>query len=147
MRFCQKAFLKTLLLSKNRVQGVLRRSIISGTSAKERRGGDRKSHLYADKKNSVIQFIKKFKCIQSHYCWGKSSKRVYMQSDLNIHKMWKLYCEENGDGGLKVTSSFFRKIFRTRFNIGFGSPKTDKCSKCLSLAERIKRANNDVLRN
>jgi len=55
-------FLSTLLLSKNRVQGVVRRHNIFGTSPTEKRGGDRKSNQFVDRKNEVIAFIKKNQC-------------------------------------------------------------------------------------
>lgn len=34
--------------------------------------------------------------------------------------------------------SYFLTIFNSNFNIGFGSPRTDVCSTCLELGERIK---------
>lgn len=37
-----------------------------------------------------------------------------------------------------VKASYFRRIFNTTFNIGFGSPRTDVCSTCLQLQEQIK---------
>ena len=39
---------------------------------------------------------------------------------------------------MKVSKSFFRNIFNTKFNIGFKSPVSDVCSICLSLDEKIK---------
>lgn len=143
-RICQKAFLSIFMISKNRVQGVVHRNFQSGKSASERRGGDRKGKTHAEKKIAVISFVKKLKCNESHYCREKSSKRVYLSPDLNIRKLWSMYQKEHERDNLQVTKYYFRKIFRTRFNIGFGSPATDQCSTCLSLNERIKRCNNDV---
>jgi len=48
---CRDLFLSTLLLSKNRVQGVVRRHFNLGTSPIEKRGGDRKTNNFMDKKN------------------------------------------------------------------------------------------------
>src|SRR5258705_9616160 len=39
---------------------------------------------------------------------------------------------------LKVKRSFFRSIFTLNYNIGFGSPVTDACSRCMELSENIK---------
>lgn len=43
----------------------------------------------------------------------------------------------------KVKESYFRNIFNTRFNLSFKTPRTDVCSTCLELSERLKRALND----
>lgn len=39
-----------------------------------------------------------------------------------------------------MKESYFRHIFCTEFNIGFGTPSTDACSTCISLAEKIKHS-------
>lgn len=52
--------------------------------------------------------------------------------------------KEQAEGQFKnVKSSYFRKIFRTTFNIGFGSPRVDVCSTCLLYQEQIKHENNE----
>lgn len=134
---CQKAFLDTFRLSKNRVQGVVNRHFVNGSSPIEKRGGDRRLKIYELKMNAVVSFIKQFKVIESHYCRSKTAHRQYLQSELNIRKMWRMY-NEQADDALKVKQSYFRHVFRTKFNIGFGSPRTDECSTCVSLLERIK---------
>lgn len=52
----------------------------------------------------------------------------------------------NGKVGstLKVKQTFFRNIFCTSFNIGFGSPRTDVCSTCLAYDEKIKQASDET---
>ena len=70
---CRNAFLGILLLTKNRVNGVVKRNFISGEVASETRGGDRHSKNFAAKSEAVIEFIKKFKPVESHYCRGKSN--------------------------------------------------------------------------
>lgn len=34
--------------------------------------------------------------------------------------------------------NYFRHIFNTDYDIGFGSPRTNVCSTCLQLTEKIK---------
>lgn len=94
---------------------------------------------------SVVEFIKTFSVIENHYCRSKTSSRVYLHSDLNIKKMWRLY-SLHVDGTMEVKESFFRHIFRTRFNIGFGRPRVDECSTCISLHERIKHEKNCTIK-
>lgn len=57
---------------------------------------------------------------------------MYSPSELNIKKLHRMY------DGIPVKMNFFRKIFNTEYNLGFGSPRTDVCSTCLQLGERIK---------
>nr|CAH7768429.1 unnamed protein product [Callosobruchus chinensis] len=45
---------------------------------------------------------------------------------------------ESVQGNLEVKKTFFREIFLRDYNIGFGSPVIDACSKCIELSERIK---------
>ncbi|CAF4935334.1 unnamed protein product [Pieris macdunnoughi] len=45
---------------------------------------------------------------------------------------------ESDDAHTSVKGSYFRRIFNTHYNLGFGAPKTDVCSKCLELNEKIK---------
>lgn len=93
-----------------------------------------------DRKNEVIAFIKKINVIESHYCRSKSSSRVYISSELNIKKLWQIYNSEALTDSLTVKESYFLHIFCTEFNIGFGTPSTDACSTCISLAEKIKHS-------
>lgn len=62
---------------------------------------------------------------------------MYLSSDLNIKKIWRLY-NESVDHTKKVKQSFFRRIFNSTYNLGFGTPRTDVCSRCLELTEKIK---------
>lgn len=141
---CQKTFMDALLVKKDRVKGIINRYYSSGGNhPTENRGGDRKSEKYLPKMLSVQWFIEKFKCEESHYCRSKT-KRLYLPAGLNIKKMWRMYNAER-DIDLRVKQSFFRKIFNTNYNIGFGSPRTDVCSTCISLQERIK-AEKDPLK-
>lgn len=139
---CRTTFINALGITKHRVQGVGRRFFTTGKFTSERRGGDRKSRTFEDKKNAVISFIKSFKAIESHYCRNRN-QRVYLSSELSIRKMWRIYDQQTTPSHIKVKETYFRKIFTTFFNIGFGSPRTDVCSKCLELDEKIKTEKNE----
>nr|XP_024218186.1 uncharacterized protein LOC112211192 [Halyomorpha halys] len=144
IQVCRKAFIDVLLITKSRVEGVLKRFVETKKMPEETRGGNRKVSLFHDRKASVINFIKKLKCVESHYCRSKTATRVYLSSDLNINKLWRFYDRETNDQSLKVKPTFFRNVFNRNFNIGFGSPSTDECSTCLSLTEQIKRCDSDL---
>ncbi|GBL91369.1 hypothetical protein AVEN_23102-1 [Araneus ventricosus] len=44
---------------------------------------------------------------------------------------------------LTVSLCYFKNLFNTKANIGFGSPSVDVRSKCLEMNERIKAAKID----
>ncbi|CAG4933924.1 unnamed protein product [Parnassius apollo] len=129
--------LKCVALKSPRVDGVAKRHYQTGSIAKENRGGDRKHFIFASRRKSVEKFIKSFTPLESHYCRDQIKVRQYLHPDLNIKKMFKMY-EDQASPGFGVKQGFFRKIVNTRFNICFGSPRTDVCSVCLQLTEKIK---------
>lgn len=137
VKVCRETFLSVLNITKHRVLGVFNRFKKYGSLVPvETRGGSRKEHLFKDKKDSVISFIKGLTAIESHYQRGKS-ERKYLQSDLNIAKLWIMYNSSVSEE-LKVKEWYFRNIFNTRFNVSFTSPSTDECSTCLELNERLR---------
>lgn len=141
MRICKSAFLSILNIGKDRVTGVLQRSFNEGNLAKERRGGDRKSNLFLERKESVKKFIESLQAVEPHYCRSKSSVRLYLPADLTINKLWLMYNDHNRN--LPVKQSFFRNIFNTKYNAGFGSPLKDTCSRCSELNFKIKKETDE----
>lgn len=138
---CRETFLGVLGISKNRVQTVTKHYLLTGDVPKENRGGDRVKNKNDGKKNAVVAYISGYKSVESHYCRSKTTMRVYLPCELSIKAMWRAY---NSDcvQQLNVNYSYFRMLFNTKFNIGFGSPLTDVCSTCLELGEKIKKEGN-----
>ncbi|CAH4034882.1 unnamed protein product [Pieris brassicae] len=145
IRVCQRAFLRILHITKHRVQYIAKRFVESGGEpVKERRGGSHKSKKFAAKKNAVMLFINMFYVDEPHYCRGHSERR-YLPAELSINKMRKMYNNQEGlEEDLKVKKGYFRKIFNNNYNLGFGSPRTDVCSVCLQLFEKIKRESDET---
>ncbi|CAG4975957.1 unnamed protein product [Colias eurytheme] len=133
---CQKTFLGILNISAHRIRKVSQTFTATGSVVQERRGGDHTSAKNRNKLIAVKAFIEKFQCIESHYC-RSTVIRKYLSSSLNIRKMWKLYCQQCEEG-MKVLECYFRSVFTRCYNLGFGSPRTDTCSKCSELTEKIK---------
>lgn len=142
---CQKMFVGVLGVSKFRILNLCEKFIMNGKSPKEKRGGDRKKVRYGSKRKSVKKFIEALEACESHYGRDKS-KRVYLASNLNISKLWKMY-NTKANENLKVQYKFFYEIFTTQYNIGFSSPATDACTSCTSLKLRLKRAINEKEKN
>lgn len=139
---CKKAFIEILCIKAARLEGVVKRFGESGEMPQERRGGDRKTPNFASRKEAVENFVKRFKPLESHYCRSLIKQRLYLASELNIKKMWRMYSDQ-ALAGYDVKHGYFRKVFNRSFNIGFGSPRQDVCSNCLQLTERMKVAINE----
>lgn len=137
LQVCKAAFMGILDVSKDRLKKIAKDHLLTGQLPKENRGGDRKSAKYGNRRRSVKEFIQKLRGVESHYCRSKNIERQYLSSELNIAKLFKMY-NESVDDRLKVKKTFFREIFLRCFNIGFGTPATDACSKCIELSEKIK---------
>jgi hypothetical protein len=78
-------------------------------------------------------------CCKSHYSLN-DTKKIYLPDTLNVHKLCVMYNEMYPNH--KVSDSSYRAIFQQCYNIGFGYPRTDTCSKCDET-----RVNLEQLRN
>ncbi|CAH3967548.1 unnamed protein product [Pieris brassicae] len=123
---------------------LVRRSYKDGGSvAKENRGGNHKKDKYAQRQRSVMTFIESIEAAEPHYCRATSFVRKYLPPELNIKKLWKMYEEQIAiTPYLKVKQSFFRQIFNRKYNVGFGSPLKDTCSRCFELKRKIESTNS-----
>ena len=117
------------MLGRKRLNLITKQFTDSGTISKDKRGGARVTETQRNITESIIAFIKKLK-VESHYGRGQST-RQYLPSDLNITKLYTLWKVERTQGDLPdACRSLFAKIFRTRFNLSFCTPKIDLCSYC-----------------
>lgn len=146
VKVCQKCFVDILKISKFRIQRLCRNELMTGMSPGERRGGDTRSKHSEPKLLEVKKFIESLQTVESHYCRGKS-KRQYLPSHLSIQHLCDAYNNKVDNEELKVKYEYFRKVFVENYNVGFGSPATDQCSKCLELKERIKSTLNEEERS
>ncbi|CAH2088951.1 unnamed protein product [Euphydryas editha] len=145
---CQKFFLNIFGIKKYRVEYLMKKFYETGEFPREARGGDRKTEKYAQKKESVHRFIQSLRCIESHYCRkSKEAERKYLPCELNIKKLYTMYNSDQRNVQLGVKLSYFRHIFNTEYNLGFGTPQTDVCSKCLELKEKIKMEKDEDKKN
>lgn len=135
---CRNFFLEIFGITKHRVAFVMQSFFRDGVLRNESRGGNHKDNKYRDQKTSVHNFIQNLKCVDAHYCRKtKDAERKYLSSELNTTKLYHLYTQsEYLNPNVKL--SYFRQIFNNCYNIGFGAPQTDACSKCLELSNKIK---------
>ncbi|CAF4933893.1 unnamed protein product [Pieris macdunnoughi] len=142
LHVCQSSFLGILQIPRNRIRRVAETFKKTGGLVKENRGGDHTSHKNVYKLQEVKSFIESLQCIESHYC-RSTTERKYLDSTLNIKKLWQIYNEQAVN---TVKQCYFRRIFTTQYNIGFGNPRTDVCSKCTELEEQIKNEKNESVK-
>ncbi|XP_031336004.1 uncharacterized protein LOC116165583 [Photinus pyralis] len=139
IRVCQTFFRNALGLTNHRISHVAK-IICQGEVPKENRGGDHTSAKSATKREKVVEFIGQLKGQESHYNRAKS-KRIYLPAHLSIARLHKMFTE-SVDSQYKVSYLMFRKIFLTKFNIGFSSPASDCCGQCTRLTHMIKIEND-----
>lgn len=134
---CIRTFTEVLQISQYRINRLTRKEF-ANVSIDEQRGGFRMEDRFVEKRRSIKEFISSLVSVESHYCRGKTQKH-YLAPELNITKLHRMYIAQVESEELKsVKLSYFRFIFNTKFNYGFGSPRSDVCSTCLSFQEQIK---------
>ncbi len=107
----------------------------SGEDRSEQRGGSRQTDSQKELKESMVAHIKSFPVTDSHYS-RKKSQQQYLLPHLNISKMFEMWMEKRKAANLpanKKNKSLYENVFRTRFNLAFGTPKSDVCSTCETL--------------
>lgn len=84
----------------------------------------------------IENFIKELPAVPSHYCRSSTSKKYLPVESKNIsavYRGYKIQCESSNPQKIPVSETVFRNVFTTKFNIGFHTPKKDKCSICESM--------------
>lgn len=131
IRVCKVFYLSTLCISQKTVYNVhSKMDKETNTPKPDERGIKSISKINDADKTFVKNHINSFPRVSSHYCRAKTS-REYIQSDLNINKMYELYEEECKKANLSALKlSMYRHIFVNEFNIDFHMPKNDRCDTC-----------------
>lgn len=136
---CKTFFLDTLSISEQIVKTVMKKVNSSRTSVEiDLRGQCSTKRISNTIRQTVIDHIRKFDKVESHYC-RKSTTREYLPSNLNITKMYSLYKEYFQNSNDIATLSMYRHIFNTKFNLHFFKPKKDLCGFC----EKFKNSSDD----
>lgn len=129
-----------MTLGKTRLRRIAHHFVQNGTPPAEERGGKRRNATMMELRQKVVEFIKTLSVRDCHYSRSKST-RQYLPPELNIEKLYKMWKEKYSTvlQRLERTPSlqFFKNIFHSRFNLGFGLPATDQCSLCKQLEIRI----------
>lgn len=144
VKVCRNFFMAATAVKNYRLY-TLCKTIDLGQCPKENRGGDHVSRKSFSKREKVCEFIGNLRGIESHYD-RKKSKRVYLPAHLSIRKLQQIYNEQVEDQN-QVKYSMFRKVFLTKFNIGFSSPASDTCSQCTRLKHLVRSEKDQAKKN
>ncbi|CAC5379231.1 unnamed protein product [Mytilus coruscus] len=96
----------------------------------DKRGRHVKRKISDEPKDRIRNHINSFPRIDSHYC-RSSVKRQYLDPCLSIAKMYELYVLTcNTADAIPEKYHTYKNIFNLEFNLGFHTPKKDRCDHC-----------------
>ena len=128
-------FLDTLGIKQDVVYRALYKLTSGGIVSVDGRGFH-KNHIRINDETveEIKEHIKSFPAVPSHYC-RQSTDRMYLEADLNMSIMYRLYVEMQRSKGKPCAKiSKYSDVFLKEFNLGFFSPKKDQCDLCLSFS-------------
>jgi len=149
IKVCQIMFLKTLCVTLKEVRNIVenKRLTNSGMCKIDNRG-KHSNHIKTDEKDKQIirNHINMFPSFESHYSRSHSEKK-YLNPDLSISKMYRLYknyCEDIKTNA--QSEPMYRKIFVEEYNLSFKKPNNDTCNQCDKYEMLMKTATDDETR-
>lgn len=105
----------------------------------------------------IREHILSFPKYKSHYSRKENLQHYYLSPLLNISKIHELYLQKHEPEQFslvlqnkKITPlvkyEYFRKYFTENFKMTFGKPKSDTCSKCDKLINKISSSDTDDIK-
>ncbi len=140
---CKEAFLGILSVGRTKVELAAKSMLCLDSEMKETRGGSKK--MKTDLRELVVSHISSFRGRERHYGRSASAGRIYLSAELNVRKMFNLFKEQHPDVECKYW--FYYNIFRTSFNVGFGSIKKDTCADCLRFTNTLNATEDAQTKN
>jgi len=139
VRVCKVAFQNLHSITSSKVRHIIAQSKNGQTSARcSRRGkhSNRPNRISHEQRERVHNHIQAFPCESSHYSRTKNASRKYLAPTLTTNLMYKDYVKKClADNIDPVSSAAYRSIFTSEFNLGFGTPRSDTCSRCEMICE------------
>nr|CAH7764947.1 unnamed protein product [Callosobruchus chinensis] len=113
---CLDTFLKILHVSRFRLNILSKNFYATGQLPCKRRGGDRKSIEYAPKKESVMNFLNKLKCVESHYCRSAVSSIYDTLQTTDLTNFSKIRLMSDGCAGQNKNSTLVAMLCKWLLN-------------------------------
>ena len=102
----------------------------SVTVERDKRGYHNNHKTAKEREEVVINHIKQFKTIESHYV-RKNVRHGYLPQELSVNVMHHMYIDWCEKQDLNPENyDFYKREFKERFNLAFQKPKKDVCDKC-----------------
>lgn len=131
---CKTAFKNLYGISASKVDHIVSQLRAGQATARVSRRGkheNRPNRLSVEAVDLVKEHIKLYPAEPRHYSRFQNPNRLYLSPLLTICEMYRHNKAWIADRGASpVSQSAYREIFSTQFNLGFGSPRSDTCSKC-----------------
>lgn len=142
VKVCQKSVCNIFGVTPRRIQYLVEK-IKNGTELRDLRGRheNRPRKLQQTDKDIISDHISSFPLQENHYSRNDSSKKC-LSPDLNLMKMHKLFLEKFPNS--KVSLRTYTDVFKTKFNLRFGAPRTDTCAYCDKLFIKLCAAETET---
>lgn len=158
---CQKVFKSIYGLGTTRSERIWKRQLEVPRDRRGKHGNQKK--IDDTIKQRVNSHIISFPRRMAHYSRRKiNPNKVYLHEGFNVNRMWLCYLEQyekeeyekyksgnHKDFKPIVKYAYYKPIFDTEHNIGFGNPRSNTCLKCDQLnlqIETLKRSGDDQSR-
>ena len=129
---CKEAFCALHSITQSKVRFIcdkVRLGKVSPSSCKRSRHNNRPSRLQPEAIQQICEHITSFPADKSHYSRHSNANRKYLSATLTVPQMYTLYVNWCAEKAIEPASSrSYRDIFTTRFNLGFGNPRSDTCT-------------------
>ena len=114
----------------------------SGTKLNDQRGKhtNRPKKLKILDADKICEHIRSFPQQENHYSRNASSKNC-LAADLTISKMYRLFLQQYPDS--KISLRTYHDIFKSKFNLRFGLPRSDTCSYCDKLFNKLSSTSDE----
>lgn len=160
-RVCKKAFCSLYGISKKRVELIVKNLQDNNPAPSDMRGkhANRPNMIPEHIIHQIDSHIQSFPKRTSHYSRTKNENKYYLNPELNMNKMHKLYLQkyepdiyaaiqDDQQGKPQVTYDYFCRHFITKYNYSFGKPRSDTCQTCDRLDNLISAEKDaEVLKN
>ncbi|RUS69503.1 hypothetical protein EGW08_022732 [Elysia chlorotica] len=146
IQFCIKAFLSVFGITESRVKRIRSSMAKEGIPPTDQRGkhNNRPRAFTEEQVQRIVDHIRSFRGRQSHYALS-DTRRLFLPEELNLTKMYNMYCEQFPHHPCSQESYRHEKIFTCKFNIAFGYPRKDTCSTCDKVNVDIQAASPEQL--
>lgn len=124
--------MQTLGISAQMVETAFNKLNEAGICEPDLRGRQPSANSLREEREVIKEHIQSFPRVPSHYC-RKETGKEFLESHLNIEKMYSLYKEERKNCGAESASKWvYRDVLDTQFNISFHHRNKDQCATCTS---------------